>query len=465
MPNWVPTGFFAYPSEPALLGETIRAAINEINRGRRVSIKSWEECRVGGKVIIQEICNSIDAVDMFLADLSDLNANVMFELGYAIAKNKRIWLILDPSLSASKNEFEQLRILTTVGYARYCNSGDIRAKFYKDEPYTDLKNTIFDRAIRPSLTPTVGRKLLYLKSLHDTEASVRISNRVDALRGSDTTIIVDDPKESTVQSLTWYGTQVFSSGAILCHFTGPHRSGARLQNARYALVSGMAFGMGKDLLMLAEGNFLAPIDYREMLLHYQTAFEAGKHLDGWLAAIEKRFYEGRAAAQVHATSVRLATELKGLQFGEYIAENEAEQLVQEYFVETSAYREALEGPYGIFVGRKGSGKTADMLKLASELGKDRRNLVCVIKPVGYELSVRPAHRRHSRLHARLNPDVSRSSATRNQMATTLVASYRMSIRKPLGHLLGRQVLLWLQPASPVWRPTSDSAMNETSDRH
>jgi hypothetical protein len=378
-------GFFAYPSEPAWLGETIRAAICDINRDGRVLIKGWEECRVGGKVIIREICTAIDEADIFLADLSDLNANVMFELGYAIARNKRIWLVLDPTLSASKNEFEQLRILTTIGYAKYCNSGDIRAKFRKDEPYSDLKNTIFDRAIRPSLAPTVGRKLLYLKSLHDTEASVRISSRIDALQGSDMTVIFDDPKESTVQSLTWYGTQVYSSSAVLCHFTGQLRSGARLQNARYALVSGMAFGMEKDLLMLAEGSFLAPLDYREMLLHYQTASEARRHLEGWLVAVERKFYDLKAALQIHATSVRLATELKGLQFGEFVAENEADQLVHEYFVETASYREALEGQSGIFVGRKGSGKTAEMLKLAAELAKDRRNLVCVIKPVGYEL--------------------------------------------------------------------------------
>jgi hypothetical protein len=59
--------------------------------------------------------------------------------------------------------------------------------------------------------------------------------------------------------------------------------------------------------------------------------------------------------------------------------------VHDYFVDTTSYEDALYGRHTIFVGRKGSGKTANFLKLASELEEDARNLVCIIKPVAYEL--------------------------------------------------------------------------------
>ena len=84
---------------------------------------------------------------------------ILFELGYAIARNKRIWLLLDATFPASKTQFEQLRILTTIGYARYCNSDEITSKFHKDEPYADLQNTVFEQAIRPNLPPIVGQKI------------------------------------------------------------------------------------------------------------------------------------------------------------------------------------------------------------------------------------------------------------------------------------------------------------------
>jgi hypothetical protein len=385
MTHTPPAGFFAYPSQPTMLGETVRTAIDEVNRGSKASLTSWEECRVGGKLIIGEICTSIDSNEMFCADLTGLNPNVMFELGYAIAKNKRIWLILDSTLAGAKTQFEQLRILTTIGYAKYCSSPEIVTGFYKDQPYTDLQNTIFEQAIRANLAPTTGKKILYLKSLHDTDASIRITKRIYSLRSSETTIITDDPKESTVQSLTWYGVQAFAASGVLCHLTSPQRTGSQLHNARYALVSGMALGMGIPLLMLSEGDFLAPMDYRDLLGHYQTAAEAMGHLDVWLKEIEKTLYEHRASHLGYATSLRLATELKGLQFGESAAENESEELVNNYFVETVAYRDAFEGRHGIFVGRKGAGKTANLLKLNAELRKNKRNLVCVIKPVAYEL--------------------------------------------------------------------------------
>jgi hypothetical protein len=385
MSQWTPTGFFAYPSDPPSIGEIVRTACSQINQGNQIVMKTWEECRVGGKVVIYELCKEIDHAEVFCADLTGMNANVMFELGYAIAKNKRVWLTLDTSISGVRAEFEQLRILTTIGYAKYCNSLDIRSKFLHDQPFTDLTNTIFEQAIRPHLSPSVTEKLLYLKSLHDTEASIRLTSRIDRLKATDIKVIVDDPRESNVQTLSWYGEQVYSSDGVVCHMTGPQRSGARLHNARYALVAGITYGMERPLLMLTEGNFLAPIDYRDLLRHYQTASEAEGHLKSWLTGIEHQLLEKKISHVTSAKAVQLATELRGLQLGEFVAENEADSLINEYFVETAAYREALQGKHTVFVGRKGSGKTANLLKLEAQLAKNRNNLVCVIKPVGYEL--------------------------------------------------------------------------------
>jgi hypothetical protein len=101
MTNAAPRGFFAYPSNPPTIGEAIRAAATSINGGGEIFIKPWEECSVGGKIIIQEICREIEQADLFCADLTHLNPNVMFELGYAIAINKRIWLVLDTSITDS----------------------------------------------------------------------------------------------------------------------------------------------------------------------------------------------------------------------------------------------------------------------------------------------------------------------------------------------------------------------------
>lgn len=374
-------GFYAYPSTPASVGDAVRNAVETINSGGLVYIKGWEDCRVGGKLVIHEICREIDEAMFFCADLTGINANVMFELGYAIAKNKRIWLTLDTSLVNVRKEFEQFGILTTVGYQVSTNSSQIVNAFYKDCPYADLGATVFDSNIKPNLDTSLRACFVYLKARHPTEASVKLSERVDKVP---IPLIVDDPSESAVQTLVWYGTKLFSAAAVFCHLESPVREEAKIQIARRALAAGMALGFGRPLLMLAEGDFLAPLDYRDLLHHFHTAAESKKSLETWLGPLEEKWKEERQQQTSYISTVKLATELKSLRLGEYIAENEIEGL-NDYFVETAAYRAALDGRQSIFVGRKGSGKSANFLALSAHLQADTRNLVCVIKPVAYEL--------------------------------------------------------------------------------
>src|SRR5260370_13881974 len=45
----------------------------------------------------------------------------------------------------------------------------------------------------------------------------------------------------------------------------------------------------------------------------------------------------------------------------------------------------INGTQTIFVGRKGTGKTASLIQAAHEIGREATNLVCILKPVGYEM--------------------------------------------------------------------------------
>jgi hypothetical protein len=80
-----PKGFFAYASVPHSIPTTIKAAIEAINKSQMSTLLSWETLEIGGKYIVQEICEAIDDCDFFCADITTINPNVMFELGFAIA--------------------------------------------------------------------------------------------------------------------------------------------------------------------------------------------------------------------------------------------------------------------------------------------------------------------------------------------------------------------------------------------
>jgi hypothetical protein len=375
------TCFVAYPSSPASRAEVLETALENIRGGGVVSILGWKELAVSGRVIVSAICDEIRKRDLFVADVTTLNPNVLFELGYAIAHHKRIWLVLDPNIERAKLDFERFQLLTTIGFHPYSNSQDIVTGFYSDQPYDKLDQVLY-RELLQATSPVAKRDaLLYLKSDVATEASTRIARRVTA---GPLPSVVDDPKEVRVQPFSWYVQQVTSGFAIACHLLSTDYTGWELHNAKHALVAGLAHGLSKPLLMLAHEPYVSPIDYHDLLRTHRTAAMAEAILDDWLLPLidaydkrikEKEQYQQEALAQ---------GELRGIAIGDPIAEFESERLT-EYFVPTAAYNEALRSKHSIFVGRKGTGKTASLYKLAEELSADPRNHVCVVKPVDYEL--------------------------------------------------------------------------------
>ena len=378
-------GFFAYPSK-ADVAEVVRNGVSKINETGLVLLKTWESCKIGGKIVISEICDEIDRANVFCADLTGLNHNVMFELGFAIARNKRIWLAIDPSVIETRADWAKLKILTVIGHSEYSNSDHLRAEFLKQQPWIDLDATIFNQAIKPNLPNSPQETLFYLKSRHITEASTLISKEVaKASTAMGIPMIIDDPRETSVQPLAWYGEQTFISKCVVAHLINPVREGSHLHNAKYSFAAGLAHGFGKHVLMLAQGDTLAPLDYRDLVKNYQTGSEAERHLHTWFLPIMERQKRETHVQQLYITSVKLAQKLAELKIGEPLAENEEDRLVHEYFVETTSYREAFDGRQAIFVGRKGAGKSANFLKLAAALESDKRNLVCVIKPLTYEM--------------------------------------------------------------------------------
>lgn len=126
----VPQAFFAYPFEPYALSETIKQAARDINKTKTVNVRTWEDMSISGKSVIREICREINSAQVFCADITGLNPNVMFELGYAIARDKRIWLVFDTSFTELRKQFDQFQILTTTGYSKYTNSDDIVNAFF-----------------------------------------------------------------------------------------------------------------------------------------------------------------------------------------------------------------------------------------------------------------------------------------------------------------------------------------------
>jgi hypothetical protein len=102
----------------------------------------------------------------------------MFELGYAIGADRRIWLLRDPSDAEAKRTWDAIRTLTTIGFAKYSSSDQIRAQYLRDQPHL-YGTTIYRTAVMPSLLPVASPRLFHLPSPYDTDANRAISERIN----------------------------------------------------------------------------------------------------------------------------------------------------------------------------------------------------------------------------------------------------------------------------------------------
>jgi hypothetical protein len=373
------SAFVAYPATPTGRAETVESAIKLIAQSGVVEIEGWKSLFPGGRPIITRILEEIRGCNCLIADLTDLNPNVLFEVGYAIAHRKRIWLLLDVSIERAKLEFNRFQLFTTVGYQGAGNSQKIVEEFFRAQPFLDGTN-LFDDLVdhgRKRARPT----LVYLKAQVSSESSNRLTRKVAS---AEIASIIDDPDEIANQPLAWYVNRIEAASAVVCHLLSSDHSNWQAANAKQAFVAGLAHGLGKPLLMLAHHPYATPLDYRDLLRVHETAAQAEAAFDEWFSPLIEFVRKQEKSAEAYQDKLIARSTLEQINLGEWIAEDESEA-VSEYFIPTATYGEALRANHSIFIGRKGTGKSATFFKLHDELSKDQRNHVCLIKPIAYEL--------------------------------------------------------------------------------
>lgn len=371
--------FLGYSSRPELARETLHRASDLITQ-IGIDAKSWEDLAIGGQIIIASVLSAIDESDVSIFDISTLSPNVLYELGYAIGRAKRIWLLIDKTDAEAAARWGRFRLLSSVGYRGWSSSEDIRQMYLTDQPHL-IESTVYDQLIEPTLTfDPRGAAIFYMPMGFDTDASIAIDGRLNTESRQGVRLITADPNESALNPLSWYAQKVNESAATIVHFAAERRTLAPLRNARAALIAGLATGLERPVLMLAEEDYSPPLDYQDRLKHYRSTDQAYEYINSWLNEQQIRPDE-----RYRTRRLQLVTQLKGLTFGEHVAENESDSL-SDYFMETAAFGQALKSRLMLFVGRKGSGKTANMLQTAARLREDSRNVVVVIKPASYDFT-------------------------------------------------------------------------------
>lgn len=121
--NYESRGVFLYPAKPATVALTIEEAV-KILKEKLPAKKwySWKDFRPTGQMIFCEICKRIRHSDYVVADVTTLNFNLLFEIGFAIGLGIPVSPIRDTTIITNKTEFDELGMLDTIGYVDFQNS-------------------------------------------------------------------------------------------------------------------------------------------------------------------------------------------------------------------------------------------------------------------------------------------------------------------------------------------------------
>ena len=362
--------FFAYPSEPANVAATVETAVDLLrSTTRRWNWLSWKMLPVPGQVIFCEICKSLRNSEAVVCDVTALNFNVLFELGYAIGLGVPVLPIRDTSFSANRREFEALGILDTLGYVNFTNSTHLREQLIGKLPLQPLPET--------SMRQHKDSPLYVLRGPIETEGALQL---LSTLKKSRLRFRAYDPIETPRLSLHEARRQVAASVGVVANLLDPGRSESKVHNARCAIVCGIAMAQDKIVVMLQEGETPQPVDYRDVVKSYRVPNQISKLLEPSLRGVVDALQEDSAQGATQPQNL-----LHKVDLGDVAAENEIVGL-RSYFVRTGPAMQARRGHARLVVGRKGSGKTAIFYDARNAAGVGNERLVLDLKPEGHQFS-------------------------------------------------------------------------------
>jgi hypothetical protein len=361
--------FFAYPATPGSIGQTIKSALESLRSDKSARrVEGWEENDIAGRFIAHPILQKLDSVDFLLADITRLNFNVVFEIGYAIGRQKRVILVRNRSLTTSDALVREIGLFDTLGYSEYSQTSELVA----------IVADVTDLSPIP-LTPyqiSRGSPVYVVTPRVKTDAEVRVLSRLKKARLQFRTF---DPEEQGRLAALEAIENVARSHGVIVSLLPRDRVDAEVHNYRSAFVAGLAMAMERSLLFLQEGDDPVPLDYRDLVKSFRFPTQIDEYVADFAASIGERF---------QATSVPLSAEpqtlLEQLNLGASAAENELQDLGN-YYLETDEFRRALRGEVRIITGRKGAGKTALFSQLRDKTRRDRSKLVLDLKPEGFQL--------------------------------------------------------------------------------
>ena len=361
-----PIAFVAYSSSDGasrVIGDAVYVANGKSDR---VRYETWVYNDIPGNPLISPILDRIEESAFIIADITTLNLNVVYEIGFAIGSRRRAYLIRHESATGDKVVAREAGIFDTLGYHEYSDHDDLVRRLTSNIDPEPLQFSIeLDHRAPVYLVEPPA------KGLAVTAMIARLKKARYRYRSF---IPGEDVRLSAVDAIR----QVASSSGALVTLEDSSKPHALVHNIRSMFVAGLADGMRKPLLVLCTVGMEAPLDVRDEVKRYRSESDIAEHIAHFVLEVTDHLQQD-APPPIETGSL-----LQSLRIGDPTAENEMATLGA-YYLQTDEYQRALRGSVNLAVGRKGSGKTALFVRLRDRIRRDKHNVVVDLRPEGYQL--------------------------------------------------------------------------------
>lgn len=356
------TAFFAYPGGEREVVAAIRGAqMVASTSARALAVTLWEENDISGRPLTDPIFEQINSTDFLIADITHLNFNVTFEIGYAIGIKKRVHLVRNSNFRRDAPLTDAIGIFDTLGFETYSDElalADLIIRYKSD------------RALPLSSKINMKSPVYLLQTSQSSTDMIAIIARIKKSRlGYRGYIPSDEVRLSAAKAIDDVSQCV---GAVIPLLPTTYAD-APIHNIRAAFVAGLSTGLQKETLILQPTEGPAPLDVRDIVVSFSNPNDISSVIGEFALNVTERL---QAEDPLPVSKGNFLAELS---IGDAVAENEFQTLGR-YYLPTDQSKRANRGEINMVVGRKGTGKTALFSQLRNAKRSNVDNIVVDLKP-------------------------------------------------------------------------------------
>ena len=372
------TFFFAYPSNPKMQSFTHELVVELKDRGIRGS--RWVDL-TRNDLIFAKVCEAIHSNDFLLAEITKPNLNVLLEIGYALAVGRQPLLLKNENHKSWKRD-----LLTTLESCFYETRQDILE--YINRWQRDRSSDTFGPNRR---LPFLDRMGIY-DNQEERETAYHLKPKISAdwisrvdksFKKSSFKFSSMDHSDPVYDAFYTQAREIQRASLIIASFVSTDHIEWEENNANVALLTGFSIGLGKQVLVLQESPAAPILDLGSLSFQFEAEAQVQSIVDGWISKQLQLSISQTMDSQQKALSRKQADRLRNIYLGHPDALQDNDLL--RYFVQTKEFEDAIEGRRSIFIGRRGSGKSANFQAIRAEITGHPKTVNVEILPDDFQL--------------------------------------------------------------------------------